>query len=240
MIQTHIVHRGAVACAAMLLFGSVEAEVPTIGGLTVIETNAVGVKVSAMVNLPEDFVGSYDVAAVFAHGNFCHTNLVASNLVVGGRQTFDVGGMIPQTEYGIRLVASFGDSSAETDVTAFTTMPERFSLVPEDVEQIDYVESGGDAWINTGVSFGPSNYQGFRMKADMAITRGGAYSNDGIGGGTVNTCAMGCNNSGQFCYANGFTDVSTGVAFVNSTRLVYDMRFTASASPAKLNAKVQM
>ena len=94
--------------------------------------------------------------------------------------------------------------------------------LPEGYTELEYIESTGTQYIDSGVPVGPNTIQGLRVIADISINyQDNVWAVSGCGNGNP-TFYVGCSGSNQFAYGNGMTDIQTGIAFINGRHL-YDL-----------------
>lgn len=84
--------------------------------------------------------------------------------------------------------------------------------------ELEYIESTGTQYVNTGVSIGPNNAANIRYTLDKVFLSTGA---DGTGyGASPYYNSMYVGNLGAFYYGNGRSDVSAGVSYDGTRKTI--------------------
>ena len=132
------------------------------------------------------------------------------------------------TAYTLTLEAENGVATERQKLApiVFSTVLEDGSVgLPDGDKRLDYVESDGTQWVDTGYLVGPANALGLRLVCDTTIVKqNGMYDVCGIGGSTDLTFYFGVYNTGCYAFGRGSSDVETGVHFIDDTRQIYELK----------------
>jgi hypothetical protein len=83
-------------------------------------------------------------------------------------------------------------------------------MLPEDYTRLEYIQSSGTQFIDTGIAFSSANYNKAKLSVDMdAANASGAYEVNGTGTSGSNCFYIG-NYNGTVVYGHGTNDASTG------------------------------
>ena len=94
---------------------------------------------------------------------------------------------------------------------------------PVEYKQVEYIESTGTQYIDTGFVVDASNISGLRVVIDSKniVVNSSHWSVNGIGDSSPNTF-LGITSNGQIAYGNGTDGINTGVSYV-AGRMVFDL-----------------
>lgn len=102
--------------------------------------------------------------------------------------------------------------------TFFAGNPIRSDL-PSGYTQIEYIQSSGTQYIDTGIALSATNIQGLRVVADIELVKtSGSWCVTGSGG-AYPVVHFGINASGYFAYGKGDGDVATTTAYTQGRYL---------------------
>lgn len=95
------------------------------------------------------------------------------------------------------------------------------ALMPKGYKRVEYIESTGTQYIDTGFVYGPNNYQNIRMVADSTVgTAENGWAVSGIGAGV--NFYYGCGRGGVIYYGCGGADSGTGTSYTYN-RAIWDL-----------------
>ena len=119
-------------------------------------------------------------------------------------------------------VASGANSNALPSAVAELARSVGGVSLPPGYIQVEYIQSTGTQYINTGVLYGPDNYRNMRIVADSIVgTAANGWAVSGVGAGT--TFYYGCGNSSRtMYYGNGSQDISSGADYTGN-RAIWDI-----------------
>ena len=81
--------------------------------------------------------------------------------------------------------------------------------LPKEYQEVEYIQSSGTQYINTGVAYSPNNYNKIKVQFDAKFAnKSGAYEVNGTGSSSQNNFYVG-NYNGKLVYGNGRGDVTT-------------------------------
>ena len=100
--------------------------------------------------------------------------------------------------------------------------------LPSGYKKLEYIESSGEQYIDTGISVGPDNASALKSVIDKMILTTNAYSLDGTGYGATpynNSFYLGTDANSNIAYGDGRADKTTSTAYDGSRRtFVYDAK----------------
>ena len=102
------------------------------------------------------------------------------------------------------------------------------SRLPDGYTELEYIESSGAQYIDTGFTVSAQNFSGLRVVQDCELITGGSYwSVNGISG-TGNIFYLGASNTNAIYYGNGASNIATGHSYPGG-RIVFDLNVQNSS-----------